>query len=303
MKKYWISAVCCFLLVPALAQQNIAEQLGYPADTRLLIIHADDLGVSHSENMASISAMENGCVNSASIMVPCPWFPEIARYASGKNMDFGLHLTITSEWDNYKWGPVSSRNQVGSLLNRQGYFYASVDSVRSHALPGEVETEIRNQVLKALAAGIDVTHLDTHMGALGATPEIISVYLKAGREFRLPVLLTPEIKQTGIVLTNRDVVLDKLFMASPENYEEGLSSFYEEVLSSLEPGLNCLLIHSAYENQEMQAVTINHEAYGAHWRQLDYDFFTSDKCSDLIRENNIVLVTWKEIRDKIVRRK
>lgn len=287
--------------MPAQGLSNVAEKLGYPAGTKLLIIHADDLGVAHAENNASLQAMRDGCVNSASIMVPCPWFPEIASYAAANGGDFGLHLTITSEWENYKWGPVSSRDKVRSLINDQGYFYASTDSVRKYAVPSEVALEVRNQVLKALAAGIDVTHLDTHMGAMAVTPEIIQVYLEAGREFRLPVLLTPQIREIGFPLTDRDVVLDALYMASPADYAAGMEDYYRGVLGGLEPGLNCLLIHVATDNDEMKGVTVNHPDYGAAWRQADFDFFSSPECAQMLEENNIQLVTWKEIRDQVVR--
>jgi len=300
--KNLLICLSCFVFIPVFGQPSVAEQLGYPKGTKLLIIHADDLGVANAENSASLTALEQGCINSASIMVPCPWFPQVARYASEQGGDFGLHLTITSEWKEYKWGPVSSANEVSSLLDNQGYFYASVDSVRKYARTNEVETEVRNQVLKALASGIDVTHLDTHMGAMAARPELISVYINAGREFKLPVLLTPEIRAAGFPLTSRDVVLDRLYMASPADYEAGLAHYYRQVLSGMEPGLNCILLHAAYENDEMRAVTIDHEAYGARWRQQDFDFFTSDECAGILQENGIQLVTWKEIRDKIVRK-
>ncbi len=291
-----------FLYTGLINGQNIATRLGYDADARLLIIHADDLGVAHSENAASIEALTNGYVNSGSIMVPCPWFPEIAKYAAKNRLDFGLHLTLTSEWYNYKWGPVTSSDQVSSLINDQGYFYSTVDSVGRFADAGEAETELRNQVLKAQSAGIDITHLDTHMGAVAATPEILSAYIKVGREFRLPVLLTQQISRAGIPLTERDVVLDSLYQATPQYYESGMAAYYTEVIENLQPGLNCLLLHVAWENEEMKAVTIGQIPWGANWRQQDFDFFTSDACKKLLEDNNIKLVTWKEIRDKIVRK-
>ncbi len=286
---------------------NIAEQLGYPADAKLLIIHADDLGVSHSENVASIKSMENGSVNSASIMVPCSWFPEIAAYArNNPDMDFGLHLTLTSEWKTNKWGPVTSKDKVPSLVNEQGYFYSTVDSLVMHADPKEVELEIRNQIEKAYRAGINVTHLDAHMYALRSTPELLEVHIKVGREYDLPVLLTYDedvvkefVETKG--LTEKDVVVDHLYMAMSEDYDNGLKSYYIDVLENLEPGLSCLLIHTAFDNDEMKAVTDGFIYFGSRWRQIDYYFFTSDRIQQLLKENNIHLVTWREIRDKIVR--
>ncbi len=288
---------------------TIAERLGYPSDAKMLIIHADDLGVTHSENMASIKGLEESPVNSASIMVPCPWFPEIAAYAQkNKTTDLGLHLTLNSEWKNYKWGPVTNKDSVAGLVNHKGYFYALVDSVGMHATQDEVALELRNQVKKAYQFGIDVTHLDAHMGAAMSTPEFLEAYIKVGQEFQLPVLLDyrlPAMKEEKIqkILTERDVVVDRSYTAQPENFKEGMAQYYTSVIKNLEPGLNCLLIHLAYDDAEMQGVTIDHPDWGSAWRQADVDFFSSPECAKVLKEEKIVLVTWREVRDKITRAK
>ncbi|MBT8319997.1 MAG: polysaccharide deacetylase family protein [Gramella sp.] len=288
-------------------QKNVAERLGYAADAKLLIIHADDLGVTHSENAASISALELGPVNSASIMVPCPWFPEIAAYArQNKSADLGLHLTLNSEWKNFKWGPVSSLDKVPSLVNKNGYFYALVDSLASVGMAAEVELELRNQVKKAYQFGIDVTHLDTHMGAVLSTPGFATAYLKIGREFNLPLLLDQSVYQLDNPAINElvdehTVVMDQIYTASPADYKKGMAAYYTSVFRSLKPGLNCLLIHLAYNDEEMKAVTVDHPEWGAAWRQADYDFFTSPECLQILKEENIILVSWRSLRDKITR--
>ncbi len=300
----------CSAVCTVFAQaKNVAERLGYSKEDKLLIIHADDLGVSHSENMASIRAMEEGSVNSASIMVPCPWFPEIANYArSHPEMDFGLHLTLTSEWKYFKWGPTASKDAVASLINNEGYFYDLVPKVAEHADPLQVEIELRHQVKKALEAGINVTHLDTHMGTLFATPDFAKAYIRIGKEFRLPILMTvqsdeipPEYSEVFEMLNNNDVAVDRVLTALPQDFTNGMEEFYSKTLNELQPGLNCLLIHTAYNNEEMKAVTIDHPEWGAAWRQADFDFFASEQCKSLLEANNIKLVTWREIRDKITR--
>ncbi|WP_276392084.1 polysaccharide deacetylase family protein [Eudoraea chungangensis] len=286
---------------------NIAERLGFPKESKLLIVHADDLGVANSENMASIYALENSPVNSASIMVPCPWFPEIAAYArENKNMDFGLHLTLNSEWQNYKWGPVSSKDRVKSLINEEGYFFSSVDSLATYAKPEEVEIELRGQIEKALAAGINITHLDTHMGSAASTPEIGIIYIKLGREYKIPVLLDGRIMETPMpglegLLDKNTVMVDNIHIAYPNAIKQGMDVYYRNILKNLPAGLNCLLIHAAYDNAEMKAITINHPEYGSAWRQADFDFFTSKECAKILEDENIILVSWKELRDKITR--
>jgi predicted glycoside hydrolase/deacetylase ChbG (UPF0249 family) len=288
---------------------NIAERLGYPKDSKLLIIHADDLGVSHSENTASIKAMEKGSVNSASIMVPCPWFPEIANYAKNNpEKDFGLHLTITSEWKYYKWGPVASKDSVKSLINPEGYFYDLVPKVVQNANAENVAIELDRQVKKAFNAGIDVTHLDAHMGAAMATKDFLKAYIKLGHKYKVPVMLSNQInamkdKEIQSLLTENDVVANATLTAVPDNFKNTMKKFYRNLFNNLEGGLNVLLIHTAYDDDEMQAITIDHPDWGATWRQEDFDFFTSDLCKNLLEKNDIVLVTWREIRDKITRAK
>ena len=171
----------------SMAQENIATKLGYKADARLLIIHADDLGVAHSENRASIKAIEEGSVNSASVMMPAPWVLEVTNYAkeNSNTHDFGLHLVLSSEWKNYKWGPVSSKDKIPSLTDNHGYFHSDC---KSDINAQEVETELRAQINRAYAMGLIPTHLDTHMGCLLQTQELIEVYLKMGQEYKLPVL-------------------------------------------------------------------------------------------------------------------
>ena len=284
---------------------SIQERLGYPADTKLLIIHADDIGVSHSENMASIYAMENGSVNSGSIMVPCPWFPEIAAYAkTHPDADFGLHLTITSEWKYLKWGPITSWNTVPGLVNEYNHFYSSRNDVKNNASAEEVERELRGQIETALKYGIPITHLDSHMFTLYLKPEYLNVYKKLGKEYKLPILLNAEyLTLFGLDAEqhiNEDIVVDKVIMAYPPDYKNGMDNFYSESMRTMQPGLNVILLHAAYNNDEMQGVTGPNSGYGAAWRQEDFNFFTGETCKKLIQEENIQLITWREIKEKLI---
>ena len=288
--------------------KSIQERLGYPNNAKLVIIHADDLGVSHSENAASIAAMEKGSVSSASIMVPCPWFPEIAAYAqTHPGACFGLHITLTSEWKYYKWGPVTAREKVPGLVNKNGFLYSSVDSVYQHASASEVETEIRNQVLRAKHFGMEPTHLDAHMGTALQRLDYLRAYLKVGHEFKIPVFI-PRVLEIPLkvkfdtIVSDKDVLVDHILSASPQDFKSGFANFYTNGLKNLKPGLTYLIIHTAYDDAEMRAVTIDHPDWGAAWRQEDFNFFSSAECKKLLKDNNIYVITWKEIRDKIVRK-
>jgi predicted glycoside hydrolase/deacetylase ChbG (UPF0249 family) len=303
-----ITLACCLAALSCAGQQTIAEKLGYPKNAKLVIIHADDLGVAHSENAASTNALEKGSVNSASIMVPTPWFPEIANYAATHpDADLGLHITLTSEWKYLKWGPVTPDHQVPGLVNRQGFFFSSVDSVRRSASAAEVEEEIRNQVKRAIQFGVDPTHLDSHMGTLFSSPDYLKAYIKVGREYKIPVFIPrPLESMLGVKLdsmtTDKDALVDHVVTAGPQHLKTGFAAFYTNALKNLQPGLTYLIIHTAYDNDEMKAVAAGIVDWGSGWRQQDYDFFTSAECERLLKENNIIRVTWREIRDKVVRK-
>ncbi len=303
MKKLLLP-LCLLLLTKAYTQTTLQERLGYPKNTKLLILHADDLGVSHSENAASEYALEHGAVKSASIMVPCPWFPEIAAYAqSHPETDLGLHLTLTSEWKYLKWGPVAPKQTVLGLMNNKGFMFSSVDSVISSGKASEVETELRAQIERAKQFGIQFTHFDSHMGTLYANDAFLQVAIKLAREYKVPLMLNNSIITTthDTSTTSSDVLIDSIFVENPPDFKAGPEAFYTKLLTSLQPGVNLIILHAAYDDREMQAVTVDHPDYGAAWRQADFNFFTSEKCKNLLRDNGIKVITWREIRDKLMK--
>lgn len=293
------------LLVTNLSgQQSLAEKLGYTNEDKLLIIHSDDLAVSHSENIATFLAMKAGSVNSASIMMPCGWVSEVAAYKKeNPESDFGLHLTLTNEWYHLNWGPVASKDKVPSLLADNGFLRANCLEFGMNAVVEEAEIELRAQIEKAYAMGIDPTHFDAHMGCLiFNSADLFEVYLKLGREYKVPVMVSRFFMKAATQafkdkITDEDVIIENVLTASTQDYDSGLAAYYEKSLNELGSGINVLLIHTAFDNAEMQAVTIGQEYWGAKWRQQDFDFFTSTKCKQLIAKNNIKLIKWSDIQN------
>ena len=293
------------LSVDNYAQKTLAEKLGYKSNDKLLIIHSDDVGVAHSENLGTLLAMKSGAVNSASIMIPCPWVSEIATYAkNNKKADFGLHLTLTSEWKTMKWSPVTSKDKVKNLINDEGFFYDNCPDFQNNANINEVEIELRAQIEQAYTMGINPSHLDSHMGCLFYSPELLNLYLKLGEEYKIPAMIDREsyeaaTQETKNLIKNKSLILEKVTTASPSDFESGMANYYEKVLTNLSSGVQILLIHTAINDAEMQALTFNHANWGSKWRQDDFNFFTSEKCQELIKKENIKLVTWREIQKVI----
>lgn len=308
MKKYRMLPAILFTAlfsVPTLsaAQQTVAEKLGYPANTKLLIVHADDIGLAQSVNEATLSAFEKGGITSGSIMVPCPWFADFAEhYKSRPGLDVGIHLTLTAEWDVYKWGGVLPSTEIPSLLDENGNFYASVEEVAEHADPLEVEKEIRAQIDKAISYGIRPSHIDTHMGSVMAKPAMIQSYLKLGKEYNIPVfvprmilMVLPEEERER--MNNEFVLVDNYFMMNADDPGLSWAEAYARIITSATPGLNVMIVHLAHDNAEMQAIAVNHPAFGSAWRARDLEYVLSQEFRDLLKEQNIQLVTWKEVKE------
>ncbi|HXJ05741.1 MAG TPA: polysaccharide deacetylase family protein [Candidatus Acidoferrum sp.] len=279
--------------------KSVAERLGYPADAKLLIVHADDLAVAHSVNAASFAALDTNAVTSASIMIPCAWLTEVAAYARAHpNADLGLHLTLTSEWKTYRWGPVESTDKVPSLLAPDGYLWPETQPAAQNIKAEEAEREIRAQIQRAIALGIRPTHLDSHMGTLFATPQLFSVLVKVAHEYKLPFLavkVTDERSKLLSLLSEKDVVLDSLVMADPSITPGSWEQFYASAIRNLKPGLTEMIVHLGHDDAELQAVTVDHPDYGSAWRQRDLDFVSSPAFKKLLTENHVILIQWRDL--------
>jgi predicted glycoside hydrolase/deacetylase ChbG (UPF0249 family) len=283
--------------------------LGYGPEDRLLILHADDIGMCHASNAAYLQAVEAGQIKTGSIMVPCPWFPEIAAYCrEHPDCDLGLHLTLTSEWKYYRWPPVASAAQVLGLVDPDGFLWSDVPEVVAHATPAEVEAEVRAQIERALHFGVKPTHLDSHMGTLFAKPEFLEVYCRLGKEYDIPPMLpnwSPEIEalaqEMGLPLS-RDffaglegqgfILLDHLLTSGSEGRTlEDRRAGYEETLRRLKPGVTQIILHPAIDGDELQ-----HIAGSYAQRDLDFRIFTDPAMKQFIADLGIQLIGWRDLR-------
>lgn len=280
--------------------RSVAERLGYPADSKLLIIHADDLAVAHSVDDASFAALEQKAVTAASVMVPCPWLAEVAGYAlEHPQADLGLHLTLTSEWKTYRWGAVASKNTVMSLLGPQGYFWPEEESAAAHARPEEVERELRAQIDLAMRMGILPTHLDSHMGTLFQNRPLFSAYVKVAHEYHLPFLavrVNDERQEWLSLLSPGDIILDSVIIFNPSVPAEQWTESYVKAVQGLKPGLHELIVHLGHDDSELQAITVDHPDYGAAWRERDFKAVTSSQFTKVLEENHIILLGWKDLK-------
>jgi chitin disaccharide deacetylase len=295
-----LCAVMAALATGALAQPTptLQERLGYPANARLLMIHADDFGMSRSVDRAISQALENGWVTSASVMVPCPWFPEVVAWArKHPNADLGIHLVLNSEWPGYRWGPVASSDKVASLLDPTGYFFDD-PSLFTHVKMSEVETELRAQVDKAEAEGMHISHLDSHMIALTTTRHLFEIYQNLGEEYDLPIALVKNGSYRmpdGIAPAADALALDDVITMDPGISSREWVSWYEKNLARLKPGIYQLIVHLAYDDQEMRAMTAGHPDWGAAWRQRDFDMVQSAGFRTFLRDQHFVLVNWSQL--------
>lgn len=287
----------------ASAAPTLAEQLGYSATDKLLLVNGDDVGMCHTANLATIECLERGIMSSATILVPCPWFLEIAEYAKEHpKMDFGVHLCQTSEWRVYRWGPVAPRTDVPGLIDPAGYLWSDTPQVYAKATPEEAYREAKAQIQKALDAGVDVTHLDSHMGVLQLHPAFLAKYLQLAVEFDLPVRMAsqatfekmgqPEWRARfaakGILFTD-DFVYDEFRYTGPES----VAPAWRKRLSNLKPGITELFIHAGKPTEELKAIT-------GSWavRSAEFETFTNDpEIRAILKRDNVKLVGYRAIRD------
>lgn len=282
--------------------RSLAERLGYQPTDRLLIINGDDAGMCHAANAGTLECLEQGLMTSATMMVPCPWFPALADYArQHPQLDFGVHLTHTAEWKFYRWGPVAPRDQVPGLVDPDGYLWRSVGEVYAHARPEEALLEGRAQIRKALAAGVDVTHLDSHMGTLQLDLRFLEVYRQLAVEFDLPVRMASQatLEKFGQPGLRARFARDGIVFPDDFIYEElkdepaDVKGFWLRVLRNLKPGVTELYIHAAKPTEELRAITGSWKTRGE-----EYEVFTRDPdVRRVLGEQGIIRIGYRPLRE------
>ena len=281
--------------------KTLAERLGYPANSRLLIIHADDLGMMHTVNTAIFEAFDKHWITSASILVPCPWFPEVAQWAkTHPDADLGVHLALNVDWTSYRWPPVSAQPKGSSLLDADGYLPLTSEYVAAHAKMPDVTEETRAQVDKAKAAGIHLSHLDTHMGTIVSTDDLTAVYLATGQAYKLPVLLSRkdnahDMDLSKLHLPPNAIVLDGVLEIMPGVPQSRWLDAYKKMLQLLPPGTYQLIVHLAHNDAEIQGATFDHPDWGAEWRQNDLDLVQNPEFQKFLKDQGFILISWRDL--------
>lgn len=267
---------------------------------KYLMIHADDAGLSWAENKATQQGMINGSISSTSLMVPCPWYFDMAKFClSNPELDYGIHLTLTGEWKNYPFKPCAAPSKVSSLVNENGYLYPKRDLIKKNAKADEVYIELKTQIEIVLNMGLKPSHLDSHMFTLGLRQDLIDIYIKLGKEYKLPIFLSKKLIKLVGEDPNKFVLpestcFESVFMGSYDIFQsKGLFNFYDNVIDELAEGISFLLIHPALKTDEMDQIALDHPNFGSDWRSKDYSYFTSEKCKKKLKENSIELINWK----------
>ncbi len=287
------------------SQNTWAEKLGFPEGRKVLILHADDIGMNHEANTAGQSLLENNYIQSASIMVPCPAVEEIAEWSvNNPEVDLGIHLTLTSEWETYRWGAVA--DSVPGLLDGENYLWREVADVVQNATADEVEKEIRAQIERAKTLGIQPSHLDTHMGTLYGSPEFAERFLKVAEEYGIPAMViefTPSIlerfRSDGIYIPDKVIdatsryTMPKLdnFFATPygATYEDKKQKFIA-LVQSLDPGITEIIFHPNHDSVLLREIT-------SLWQQRiwETDMFLDPEIIQFLADEKIIFTNWKDM--------
>lgn len=288
---------------------NMFADLGFKADDRLVIIHADDVGMCNGANAAFRELSDLGSITSGAVMVPCPWFLDVLEMAEqNPALDIGVHLTLTSEWKSYRWGPISTTNKSSGLIDDQGYFWHRTPMLAERVVPEAAEIEMRTQIEKALDLGLDISHLDAHMG-VAFIPQLFAIYVRLGKEYQLPILL-PRITTdyTSVLdlgeppLTLYQKAIEKMenagwpiidyFRMTPGVPSEEVRSVYYDMLASLPKGLTFVALHPTCPGEIESIIPPR-----AHYRTDEYHLLRDPEFIKFLKDKGITAIGFRKLRD------
>lgn len=288
----------------------VLKKLGFSSDDRVVIIHTDDIGMCQATIDAFTDLVDYGLISSGAVMVPCPWFLSVASFGhSHPEVDLGVHLTLTSEYDHYRWGPVGNHAEQSGLVDEQGFFHKTSEAVWALADPDAAALELEAQVTRAMAEGMHLTHLDTHMGSV-AHPKLIPAYVQLAMRFGLPAMI-PRMSADEL-LARGDVDPDTAQLITRMTYDleemgipllDGISGLelldstdrFEQAklaLSALKPGITHFIIHPARDTPELRAITDSWDC-----RVADYETFTCDQTREFIENEGIHIIGYQPLKD------
>lgn len=298
-------------MTDASPRPSLAERLGFEAGDRVAVVHCDDIGMCHAANAGAFEALERGPATCGSIMVPCPWFEAAAERArANPSLDLGVHLTLNAEWPLYRWGPVAGRQAVPSLCAPDGGLWRTVEEVASHARPEEVAVELRAQIRKALDAGIDVTHIDAHMGT-AFLPPFLPIYADLAEEFQLAAFVVrprraslgdaglpaamAEILATVDRMESRGIPVLDGFDADSLSFGQGEGDAHNRRrIEGLRPGVSYLICHPALDGEELSAISAD-----AHCRDFERQFYGGSAGREALQDQGIKTVGMRALRDLV----
>jgi predicted glycoside hydrolase/deacetylase ChbG (UPF0249 family) len=288
---------------------HLLKKLGYADTDRLVIIHTDDIGMCQASVQAFKDLWEFGTISSGAVMVPCSWFPATVEMCrQNPQMDMGVHATLNAEWSGYRWGPISTRDPGSGLMDEDGYFQASSEAAQQNTDPDSAALEINLQVERALKAGIDVTHVDTHMGTV-MHPKFVQAYLQAGMSRLIPNML-PRASAQGFAMMGIDAaalamytpilqqlesqglpMLDGLF-SMPLEHDEDHIGVAKKMLSEIPAGITHFIFHPSVDTPELRAICPDWKA-----RVANYKAFMSAELKSFIKDSGIQLIGYRRLRD------
>ena len=294
-----------------MAPNPFLQKLGYSDNDRLVILHTDDIGMCHASLQAFKDLWKFGTITSGAVMVPCPWFPATAQMCrENPEIDMGVHATLNAEWEAYRWSPLSTRDPASGLLDADGYFHQWQDAVYQNAKPEAVEVEVNAQIERALAAGIDVTHVDSHMGTI-MSPLFIQSYIQAAASRRLPSML-PRLDAKGVevigISDNERIFYEpimQMLLESGVPMLEGLTSMpltepngqleiAKDLLGDLPVGITHFILHPSIDTAELRSIAPDWES-----RVANYNTFMKDELKKFIEQEDIKLIGYRQIRNAI----